>query len=75
MGCCIGVSTETVLQLDKFYTIVTKVYELTFQLLVLCQSECQISIHSTKDYSEFETSVHKLFSLWCKTYLFVEHLL
>ena len=35
-GCCVGVSTETVLQMDKFYTVVRRIFELTFRTVVLC---------------------------------------
>ena len=31
MECCVGVSTEIVLQIDKFYTVVKIVFQLTFQ--------------------------------------------
>ena len=40
MECCIGVSTETVLQVVKFYTVVKKNYKrLTFRTVVLRRSE------------------------------------
>ena len=36
MECCIGVSTETVLQVVQFYTVVKKNFKnLTFQTVVL----------------------------------------
>ena len=34
MECCVGVSTETVLQIDKFYTVMKIVYELKFRTVV-----------------------------------------
>ena len=32
--------TETVLQMDKLYTVVKKILKLMFRTVVLCQSEC-----------------------------------
>ena len=40
MECC-GVSTETVLQFDKFYTVVRRIFELTFRTVVLRRTFCQ----------------------------------
>ena len=41
MECCVSVSTETVLQLiDKFYSAVRRILELTFWTVFLCHSEC-----------------------------------
>ena len=40
---CVGVSrlcTETVLQIDKFYTVVKIVFELTFRTVVFGRREC-----------------------------------
>ena len=34
MECCVGVSTETVLQMDKFYAVVRRIFELTFRTVV-----------------------------------------
>ena len=54
MECCIGVSTETVLQMDKFYTVVKRIFKLTFQTVVLRQRE-------SKDYTpkrQFKNSFH-----------------
>ena len=34
MECCVGVSTETDLQIDKFYTVVKGILELVFQTVV-----------------------------------------
>ena len=31
MECCVGVFTETVLQMDKFYTVVKRILKLTFR--------------------------------------------
>ena len=43
MECCVGVSTETVLQVVKFYTVVKKNFKkLTFRTVVLRQSEWQL---------------------------------
>ena len=39
MECCIDVSTETVLQIDKFYTVVRRIFEVTFRTVVLRRSE------------------------------------
>lgn len=38
MECCVGVSRETVLQIDKFYAVVTRIFELTFWNVALCWS-------------------------------------
>ena len=41
MECCVGVSTETVLQIVKFYTVVKKNFKkLTFWTVVLRRGEC-----------------------------------
>ena len=34
MECCVGVSTETVLQIDKFYIVVRRILKLTFWTVV-----------------------------------------
>ena len=50
MECCIGVSTETVLQIVKFYPVVKRVFKLTFP-----------GVTPTKDYSpkrQFKSSFH-----------------
>ena len=52
MECCIGASTETVLQIVKCYTVVKRILKLTFQ--TVCSP-------LTKDYSL------KFFSLQWKT--------
>ena len=39
MECCVGVSTETVLQKDKFYTAVKRIFKLAFRTVVLRRSE------------------------------------
>ena len=61
------VSTETVLQTDKFYTLVKIIYQPTFRTVVLRRSR----IHSEEGLRS-ETSVHKLFSPRCKPYPFVK---
>ena len=40
MECCVGVSTETVLQIVKFYTVVKIILKLTFWTVVLRRIEC-----------------------------------
>ena len=40
MECCVGVSTETCLKIDKIYTIVRRILEPAFWTVVLHQSEC-----------------------------------
>ena len=45
MECYVGVSTEAVLQIDKFYTVVRIIFKPTFRTVVLRQSELK------KDYS------------------------
>ena len=35
MECCIGVSTETFLQMAKFYTVVKRIFKLTFRTVLL----------------------------------------
>ena len=30
MECCVGVSTETVFQMDKFYTVVKRIFKMAF---------------------------------------------
>ena len=47
MECCVRVATETVLQIDKSYTIVKRILKLTFRTEVLRRSEKA----PTKDYS------------------------
>ena len=39
MECCVRVSKETVLQIDKFYTVVKIIFKLTFRTVVR-RSEC-----------------------------------
>ena len=42
MECCVGVSTETVLQIDKFYTVLRSEknqFKLAFRTAVLRRSE------------------------------------
>ena len=39
MECSVGVSTETVLQTERFYTVVKRNFELTFGTVVLLQRE------------------------------------
>ena len=56
MEWCVGVSTETVLQIDKFYTVVKIILKLTFWTVVLRHSD-----------EGLETLVLKLFSLRWKT--------
>ena len=34
MECCVGVYTEIVLQIDKFYTVVKRISKLTFRTVV-----------------------------------------
>ena len=49
MECCVGVSTETVLQIDKFYTVVRRHFELGIVEHLFTQIpgfHCQIFIHS-----------------------------
>ena len=42
-GRCVGVSIETVLQIDKFYTVVRRIFELTFRTVFLRLSECTVN--------------------------------
>ena len=65
--CCVGVSTETVLQIDNFYTVEKRIFKLTFRTVVLIR---QSGLHSDEGLQS-DTSVHELFSLRCKTYQFV----
>ena len=37
---CFELLNETVLRIDKFYTVVKIVYEMTFRTVVLRRSEC-----------------------------------
>ena len=50
-GCCVGVSIETVLQIDKLYTVVRRIFELTFRTVVLRRSDegllSEISVRKT----------------------------
>ena len=61
MECCVGVSTETVLQIDTFYTVVRRIFKLTFRTVVLRRSE-RFGIHSDEGQLS-ETSVRKFISL------------
>ena len=57
MECCVVVSADTVLQIDKFYTVVRRIFELTFRTVVLRRSECD----EAKGLQS-KTSVRKSFS-------------
>ena len=49
MECCVGVSTETVLQIDKFYIVVIRIFKLTFWTVVLRWIETFIQVkHSLR---------------------------
>ena len=62
MEYCVGVSTETVLQMVTFYTLKKITLKLTFRTIVLRRSECQKKPFTrTKDYSpkrQFSNSFH-----------------
>ena len=60
MEYCIGVSTETVLQIVKLYTVVKRISKLMFWTVVL--HRCWFT--PTKDYSP-KMSVLKFFLLQC----------
>ena len=51
--------------IDKFCTVVRRIFELAFRTVVLRRSDSDERLQS-------ETSVRKLFSLRCKTYQFVK---
>ena len=64
--CCYR---NSFLQIDKFYTIVRKIFKLAFRTVLLRRSVCQMNgIHSDRGLPTVQTSVWKFFLLRCKTY-------
>ena len=65
MECCVGVSTETIFQMFKFYIVVKRIFNLTFWTVVLRLGEWQRT-------TVRNVSLKILFALRCRSYPFAK---